>query len=176
MIETEVTLEALPVLRAFTGVNCVPSPESVAELKQADIILLSGQFVGAGKSTFSRALEQQGRVNVASWTNRNLRPGEVEGVDKVKSSLSAMAEKAIGGYFLELEEVRSECFYATPAAFTKGQKYVKDLELKGAMRLRSFAPDLPIIVPLPPVRPAALGQVTEWERRVIEREHYQQSL
>lgn len=162
--------ESLDVLRANIGVNCMPSNESIDQLCSSNLILVSGQFVGGGKSTFIESLETTGRDNIASWTNRDLRQGEVEGIDKVKGTLAEMAGMAATGQFLELEEVRPGIFYATPAALSPGQGYVKDLELKGALRLRSFAPELPIIVPLPPLTFDSQKQVTEWERRVIGRE------
>jgi guanylate kinase len=165
--------EALAVLRAHTGENCTPSDDSILSLQATDLLLVAGQFVGAGKSTLIKSLDQ--RFNIASYTNRNLRPGELEGVDKKQRTLAEMAFMAIDGAFLELEEVRPGCFYATPAEFKFGFKYVKDLELKGALRLREFAPDLKTVVPLPPLRKIASG-VTEWERRVILRENMLQGI
>lgn len=166
-------VESLEILRANCGVNCQPSPESIGELQNSDLVLMSGQFVGGGKSTFIEDLEKNwGRVNIPSWTNRDLRPGEKEGVDKIQATLPGMAQRALEGYFLELEEVRKGMFYATPAEFSPGRGYVKDLELKGALRLRSFAPELPIIIPLPPLGWVEPILVTEWERRVGSREGY----
>lgn len=46
------------------------------------------------------------------------------------------------------------------------------LKLKGALRLRGFAPELPIVVPLPPLTPVEKLAVTEWERRLIDREGF----
>lgn len=164
------------LLRAHTGSDCVPSYTSVEELQHSDIVLFSGQIVGAGKSTLIQAQEANGSVNIPSWTNRDLRPGEVEGVDKVQATLAVMAERAITGYFLELEEVRPGVFYATPSGFAQGKKYTKDLELKGAMRLRSFAPNIPIVIPLPPLAPTTDGQSTAWEKRVAKRERLHKSI
>lgn len=166
--------EALEILRGFVGPNCVPSPDSIEILQQADLVLLSGQFVGAGKSTFIRALEDEYRVNIPSFTNRDLRPGEVEGVDKCKKSLGQLATAAENGELLELEEVRPGIFYATPATLDTSKRYVKDLELKGALRLRAYAPELPIVVPVPPLD--ITDGLTEWEWRVILREGYRHSI
>lgn len=168
--------QSLEVLRGSMGSSCTPSPESIADLQSSDLVLMCGQIVGGGKSTFIQDLEAGGRVNIPSWTNRDLRPGETDGIDKVHASLGVMAQKAASGYFLELEEVRPGVFYATPAAFSEGQGYVKDLELKGAARLKSFAPDLPIIVPLPPLDMVTTKRVTEWERRVCVREGFDKAL
>jgi guanylate kinase len=166
---------SLEILRANAAENCSPSPDSVAELEASHLVLVSGQFVGAGKSTFIAALEADGYQNIPSWVNRDLRPGEVDGVDKVHATLSQMAARATAGGFLELEELRPGMFYATPA-IVAGEKYAKDLELKGALRLREFAPELPIIVPLPPLTVVEGLQVTEWERRVANREGYAKAL
>lgn len=178
MTETELSsatfetsrISAYDQLLAHTGKNCTPSQDSVDRFRAADVVLVSGQIVGAGKSTIIQFLESSGRRNVASWTNRELRPGEVEGIDKCQRSLEEMAAEAKCGGFLELIEVREGVFYATPAEFSSGEKYAKDLELEGAMDLRSLAPELPIIVPLPPLRSVDQLRVTEWERRVILRE------
>ncbi len=163
--------QALETLRSFAGPNCVPSTDSIEALQEADLVLVSGQFVGAGKSTFIQELERDGRVNIPSFTNRDLRPGEIEGVDKCKMSLGQLAAAAQNGELLELEEVRPGIFYATPARLNPDKRYVKDLELKGALKLRTYAPELPIVVPVPPLQQA--GSVTEWERRVVSREGYQ---
>lgn len=182
MTEVDLTIglndeRALESLRRFTGPNCVPSQESIEALKQTDLVLLSGQFVGAGKSTFIQDLERDGRVNIPSFTNRELRPGEVEGVDKCKLSLGQLAAAAENGELLELEEVRPGVFYATPAKLSSDKHYVKDLELKGALRLRQYAPELPIIVPVPPVRELNDSKgLTEWERRVVSREGFHHSI
>jgi len=63
---------SLELLRGSTSSSCRPSGESIAGLQATDLVLMSGQFVGAGKSTFIQAL---GRANIASWTNRELRSG-----------------------------------------------------------------------------------------------------
>lgn len=170
------SMQSLEILRSCVGANYTPSPESLSALQGSNLVLISGQFAGAGKSTFIQALEAAGRINIPSWTNRELRAGEVEGVDKIRSSLSAMAQKAVEGYFIEIEEVRNGIFYATPAEFTGGTEYVKDLELKGALRLRFFAPELPVIIPLPPLNYVYPERVTEWERRVIVREGLYKSI
>lgn len=167
--------QSLEILRSHTGMQCEPSAESVDALVGSDLVLVSGMFIGAGKSMVIENLVEGGYQNIASWTNRDLRRGEVEGIDKCQRPLEAMAEKAISGYFLELEEVRVGMFYATPAEFGAGKRYVKDLDLRGAMRLRSMAPELPIIIPLPTLKHSG-RQVTEWERRVCEREQYHKGL
>jgi guanylate kinase len=163
--------ESLAILRAHTGENCIPSEASVMELEYADLLLIAGQFVGAGKDTFIKAFKSD-RSNLPSYTNRELRVDEIEGVHKKKRSLPELAKKAVEGDFLELEEIRPGFFYATPAEFALDVKYMKDLELRGAMRLRSYVPDTKIVLPLPPIQRVAQG-VTEWERRVILREGMQ---
>ncbi|HLC91668.1 MAG TPA: hypothetical protein VJC09_01300 [Candidatus Saccharimonadales bacterium] len=169
-VHDEITDQSLTALRGLAGDRCEPSAGSISELQMADLVLVSGQIVGGGKSTLIHELESDGRINIPSWTNRDLRSGETEGIDKCKRALSAMADRAVEGYFLELEEIRPGFFYATPAEFTAEQSYVKDLELKGALRLRTFDPELPIVVPLPPIYEVVGKRVTEWERRVIVRE------
>lgn len=169
------TQESVEILRSKTGAQCEPSPESVEALATSDLVLVSGMFIGAGKSMVIDSLVREGYQNIASWTNRKLRRSEVEGVDKCHRSLEVMAERAVAGFFLELEEVRPGMFYATPAEFGTDRRYVKDLELRGAMRLRTMAPEIPIIIPLPPLKPSP-KQVTEWEKRVVEREQYHRAL
>lgn len=166
---------SLEVLRSLTGEHCIPSEESVQALIDADLVLVSGQFVGAGKSTLIDDLGRLRYHNVASWTNRELRPGEVEGVDKCHRTLEVMAERAVSGFFLELEEMREGIFYATPSLPIDSKSYVKDIDLKGALRLRAMAPALPIIVPLPPLSQTE-RMVTEWERRVALRERHHQRI
>ncbi len=168
--------EYIDFLNSVSGEKCHPSEQSVDTLTKSDLILMAGQFVGAGKSTLINALRQNGVINVPSWTNRDLRPGEVEGVDKFHRSLGEFAVAAQAGTFLEIEQVRPGVFYATPADLSAGERYVKDLEIKGAMRLREFAPELPIIIPLPSLEYDSGRRVTEWERRVIEREALNRSV
>ncbi len=163
-------------LKNHTGDNCLPSDESVEDLRVSNLVLMAGQFVGAGKSTLINRLVGEGFSNVPSWTNRGLRTGEFDGVDKCSRSLGVMATKASEGFFLELEEVRQGVFYATPSEFHTGGNYVKDLELRGALKLRELAPELPIIIPLPTLREADSVGVTEWERRVVNREGFTRAI
>ncbi len=176
MTDLSTNHEAIETLRSLKGENCIPSPDSIDALWQSDTVLISGQFVGAGKSTYISGLEQDGKINIASYTNRDLRPGEVQGIDKVQCTVDEMADLALAGFFLELEEVRPGQFYATPAKFDISRGYVKDLELSGALRLRNFAPEIPIIVPVPPLNFVPSKRVTEWERRLVIRDGFDRSI
>lgn len=161
-------------LRELCGENCEPSLEQRRQLQQIDLVMISGQFVGAGKSRLLNGLHESGRSNIPSYVNRPLRPGEKEGVDKCSRDTHDMLEMARGGAFLEMEEVRPGHFYATSLmGADPEQAYVKDAELQGALQLRErFDPELPIAIPLPPFTFDRKAGVTEWERRAIGRDFY----
>lgn len=173
LLEHDQSIDVVSELRGLTGENCRPSENGVAAFQAADIVLFTGQFVGAGKSTVANALVD--RRNIASWTNRDLRPGEVEGVDKCHKTLEEMLEAARSGLLLEMEEVRPGTFYATPAELGAG-KHVKDLELVGAQRLRSYVPGIKMVVPLPPLDIVDKQGLTSWEQRLVMREGYDRAI
>lgn len=161
-------------LRTYCGDNCHPSLEQQHKLQRSDLVMISGQFVGAGKSRVINKMHEAGRYNIPSYVNRDLRPGEQEGIDKYGRDTDEMLTMIQQGKFLEMEEVRPGRFYATSLVDTDSEyAYVKDAELQGALRLREkFDPGLPIVVPLPPFTLDRTTGVTEWERRAVGRDFF----
>lgn len=163
--------EILPHLQQL-ATDYRPSPYSVSRLEEADLILVAGEIVGAGKSTLIKRLGEEGMVNLPSWTNRQPRESEIDGVDKHFRTLTQMAKAAEEGYFLEIEELRSGSFYATPSDFKNEERYVKDIGLVVLPIFRKYKPDIITIIPIPPVDIVYPSMVSEWEKRVIERAGY----
>lgn len=163
---------AIEQLRHFTGENCQPKAIAVENFQASRVAVTSGHIIAAGKSAIINGLSSYGWQNIPSWTNRRLRPGEVQGVDKWSVEPTTLLKKAEAGDFLELEEVRSGVFYGTGADFNATTKYLKDTELQGAFSLRALKPDLRIIIPLPPATIDPETGVRSWEKRIIDRERF----
>ncbi len=157
----------------YVGDQYTPSAESVERLRGVEFAAITGQITSAGKSSIIGGLVSEGWEDIPSRTSRLLRPGEVEGVHKIHCTLADLALGAHEGHYLEIEEVRPGVFYATQLPSNSdetGRKYVKDMELKGVLRLRAHAPGVRAVFPLPPLDWIEEKRVTEWERRHVLRE------
>ncbi|KEZ79225.1 guanylate kinase [Salinisphaera hydrothermalis] len=127
---------------------------------------------GGGKTSLTRAVIERlganGRVArfSVSYTTRNARAGEVDGVDYhfvSRDEFEAMAER---GEFLEYARVFDR-YYGTSAAETArwldaGQDVVLDIDWQGAAQVRERAPQAITIFIRPPSR-------EELERRLRAR-------
>ncbi|MBC8204571.1 guanylate kinase [bacterium] len=106
---------------------------------------------GGGKSTIIRRILQarpQLKFSISACT-RPRKPGEVDGVDYLFLSRSQFDEMIEKGEFIEFEEVHGE-LYGTPKsqitqAEAEGWSVIFDLDVKGALKLKSLYPSAVLI-------------------------------
>ncbi len=127
---------------------------------------------GAGKTSLTHALierlERNGRVArfSVSYTTRDARPGERDGVDYHFVPMADFQAMIAAGAFLEYAQVFDR-YYGTSAAETErwlahGQDVVLDIDWQGARQVRKRAPETVSIFIRPPSR-------DELERRLRDR-------
>ena len=111
---------------------------------------------GAGKTTIvRRLLEKYPALAVSiSATTRPRRPGERDGVDYIFMDESEFKQAKENNQFLEYEQVHGN-YYGTLKSTvndlrTRGKTVVFDIDVKGALSIRSHYPDSFLIFIKPP--------------------------
>jgi guanylate kinase len=128
----------------------------------ADCVSKKGRLVvfsapsGTGKSTVARMVRERiGELGFSvSATTRDMRPGELDGVDYHFLSREAFNEKIREGGFIEHEYFFGN-FYGTLLdktldAVDSGKHLLLDLDVKGALNLKSIFGDRALLVFLKP--------------------------
>ena len=136
-------------------------------MKRGKTFIVSGPS-GVGKSTVLKALlERRSAVYFSvSATTREMRPGEEDGVHYHFLEVDTFRQWIARGEFLEYAEYVGN-FYGTPKryvdeAMDRGEDVILDIEIEGAIQVKSKRPETVSIFIAPP-------SWTELERRLTER-------
>ncbi|MCM1131448.1 MAG: guanylate kinase [Roseburia sp.] len=143
------------------------------------LVVISGPS-GVGKGTVRRALFNMPNNNLVysvSMTTREIRPGEVDGVDYFFVSKEEFKKRKAEGKFLETAEfVRN--YYGTPLdkvneQLDLGNEVVLEIEVDGAQQVKKKMPDCVMIFIVPPGKKALYDRLkqrgTESETLIKER-------
>ena len=148
----------------------------MARKKKGLLIVVSGP-AGVGKGTVDAALMQKHpeiRMSV-SVTTRAPRPGEIEGVHyffRTKEEFDRMIDEDA---FLEYMHVFGMNYYGTPKAFVeternKGNHVILEIDVQGAMKVRSRCPDAVLVFIAPPslkvLKDRLVGRGTETQESI----------
>nr|WP_326125459.1 guanylate kinase [uncultured Oscillibacter sp.] len=136
-------------------------------MKRGKTFIVSGPS-GVGKSTVLKSLLER-RKNVyfsVSATTREIRPGEENGVHYHFLEVDTFRQWIARGDFLEYAEYVGN-FYGTPKryvdeAMDRGEDVILDIEIQGAIQVKSKRPETVSIFIAPP-------SWAELERRLTER-------
>ncbi|WP_309571598.1 guanylate kinase [Deinococcus sp.] len=142
------------------------------------LIVMTGAS-GVGKGTLREQwLASQDVFYSTSWTTREARPGERDGVDYVFVSPEVFEAKVIADGFLEHASFVGN-HYGTPiepieAALSRGQDVVLEIEVEGAMQVKARMGDEAILVFIMPpslteLRRRLEGRATETPERIEKR-------
>ncbi len=136
-------------------------------MKRGKTFIVSGPS-GVGKSTVLKALLERRRdvYFSVSATTREMRPGEEDGVHYHFLEVDIFRQWIARGEFLEYAEYVGN-FYGTPKryvdeAMDRGEDVILDIEIQGAIQVKSKRPETVSIFIAPP-------SWTELERRLTER-------
>ena len=130
------------------------------------LLVISGPS-GVGKSSVVQALTERMTFHFSvSWTTRERRPGEQDGVDYVFVDRPRFEDAIAAAGFLEWAEYSGH-LYGTPRAavlahLSAGEHVLLDIENDGAGQVKAAYPDAVLVFILPP-SPAEL------ERRLRDR-------
>lgn len=139
------------------------------------LIILSGPS-GAGKGTVCDALMKHNTdlVLSVSWTTRECRPGEFEGVDYYYKTKQEFDELIKQGGFLEYANVYNNC-YGTPRSFVieklkQGRNVLLEIDVQGALNVKKTFPEGVYLFLVPPSMEALeqriRGRATETEAQI----------
>ena len=141
------------------------------------LVVISGP-AGSGKGTVNAHLLQTGDFAFSvSATTRAPRPGEIEGVNYHFITKEDFLRRIADGDMLEYTEYCGN-YYGTPrreaeAVLESGKNLILEIEVDGAMQVKSKYPDAVLIMLLPPsykVQEDRLrGRGTETEQKILER-------
>lgn len=142
------------------------------------LIVMTGAS-GVGKGTLrERWLAGQDVFYSTSWTTREARPSEQDGVDYVFVTPEVFQEKVWENGFLEHAQFVGN-HYGTPrepieAALARGQDVVLEIEVEGAMQVKGrVGEDAVLIFIMPPslteLRRRLTGRATETPERIEKR-------
>jgi guanylate kinase len=132
-------------------------------LERGILLVVSGPS-GVGKSSVVNALTQRMEFHFSvSWTTRERRPGESDGVDYVFVDRTRFEEAIAQGGFLEWAEYSGH-LYGTPrkpvlAELDRGKDVLLDIENEGAGQVKHAYPQALLVFVLPP-------SMDELERRL----------
>ncbi len=148
----------------------------MARKKKGLLIVVSGP-AGVGKGTVDAALmakHPEIRMSV-SVTTRAPRPGEIDGVHyffRTKEDFDRMIEEDA---FLEYMHVFGMNYYGTPKAFVeaereKGNHVILEIDVQGAMKVKSKCPDAVMVFIAPPslkiLKDRLIGRGTETQESI----------
>lgn len=168
-----------PMKAAVAETPSSSSPSSRAAGPRRGLLLVITGASGVGKGTLrERWLAGQDVFYSTSWTTREARPGEQDGVDYVFVTPEAFLEKARVGGFLEHAQFVGN-HYGTPvepieAALARGQDVVLEIEVEGAMQVQERMGDEAVLVFIMPpslseLRRRLTGRATETPERIEKR-------
>ena len=143
------------------------------------LLLVMTGASGVGKGTLrERWLAGQDVFYSTSWTTREARPGEQDGVDYVFVTPEAFEAKAQADGFLEHAAFVGNR-YGTPiepieAALSRGQDVILEIEVEGAMQVKARMGDEAILIFIMPpslseLRRRLEGRATETPDRIEKR-------
>ncbi|GGR67807.1 guanylate kinase [Deinococcus seoulensis] len=153
------------------------TPPSVSP-RRGLLLVMTGAS-GVGKGTLrERWLAGQDVFYSTSWTTREARPGEQDGVDYVFVTPEAFEAKAQADGFLEHAAFVGNR-YGTPiepieAALSRGQDVILEIEVEGAMQVKARMGDEAILIFIMPpslseLRRRLEGRATETPERIEKR-------
>ena len=141
------------------------------------MIVISGP-AGSGKGTVNAHLLRTGDfVYSISATTRAPRPGEVDGVNYYFVTREEFEKRIASGGMLEYTEYCGN-YYGTPKkealeVIESGKNLILEIEVEGAMNIKSVYPDAVLIMLLPPSfakqEERLRGRGTETEEKICAR-------
>ena len=140
----------------------------IKEKKSGELIIISGTTC-AGKGTLiSKLLEKNKNLALSiSYTSRNPRQGEVDGVDYKFISHEEFEKKIKNNDFIEYAKVRYGEYFGTPKEevdklLKSGKDVILEIDVQGAKQIKKLYPSTVLIFIVAPT-------MSEVKRRIIKR-------
>lgn len=151
----------------------------IRQKKSGELIIISGTTC-AGKGTIiSKLLKENENLALSiSYTTRNPREGEIDGVDYKFISREDFEKKIKKGDFLEYAKVRYGEYFGTPKKevdklLKNGKDVILEIDVQGAKQIKEMYPSTVLIFVVAPtmeeVRRRIIKRGKETNEQIIER-------
>ncbi len=140
----------------------------VKHKKQGELIIISGTTCAGKGTVIKKLLEKNNNLCLSlSYTSRDMRDGEVDGVDYKFITRGKFEEMIDNGEFLEYAKVRYGEYFGTPKEEVKkllktGKDVILEIDVEGARQIKEMFPETILIFIMAPT-------MSEVKRRIIER-------
>jgi len=141
------------------------------------LLVISGPSSGAGKDSVTREVEKKSEfVRIVTYTTREVRPGEVAGVDYHFINREEFLRKKEKEFFLETNEYLGN-FYGTPKeevlkVIRKGQDVLLRVDVNGAKAVKEQIPEailIFIVAPFSQMRKRLIRRAREDKMAIEEK-------
>ena len=135
---------------------------------RGDLIIISGTTC-AGKGTVIKKLlsNHNDIVLSTSYTSREKREGEIDGVDYYFVTKEEFERKIANDDFLEYAQIHYDCYYGTPKkeveeSLASGKDVILEIDVQGAKQIKKLFPETILIFIMAP-------SMEEVKRRIMLR-------
>ena len=114
--------------------------------KRGSLIIISGTTCAGKGSVIKKILEHNNNMTLSiSYTSREMRKGEVEGVDYYFISREEFEQKIANGDLLEYAKVRYGEYFGTPKdkiedLLNSGKDVILEIDVQGAKQVKEMLP------------------------------------
>ncbi len=136
--------------------------------KRGSLIIISGTTCAGKGSVIKKILEHNNNMTLSiSYTSREMRKGEVEGVDYYFISREEFEQKIANGDLLEYAKVRYGEYFGTPKdkiedLLNSGKDVILEIDVQGAKQVKEMLPETILIFIVAP-------SMSEIKRRIKAR-------
>lgn len=146
---------------------------------KGELIIISGTTCAGKDTVVKKLLEKNKNVKLAvSYTSRDIRPGEKEGVDYYFVTKEQFEEKIKNDEFLEYAQVHYGAYYGTPKKevidiLETGKDVILVIDVQGAQIIKEKFPETLLIFILAPsmqeIKKRLIARGTETKEQIIDR-------
>lgn len=123
---------------------------------RGDLIIISGTTCAGKGSVIKKVLANHNDITLSvSYTSREKRDNEIDGVDYYFVSKEEFEKKIENGDFLEYAKVQYGCYYGTPKAevnelLASGKDVILEIDVEGAKQIKKLFPETILIFIMAP--------------------------
>lgn len=124
--------------------------------KRGNLIIISGTTCAGKGTVIKKLLSQHNDIVLSiSYTSREKRENEIDGVDYYFVSKEEFERKIKNNDFLEYAQVQYKAYYGTPKAeiikqLDQGKDVILEIDVQGAKQIKALFPNTILIFIMPP--------------------------
>ena len=147
--------------------------------KTGELIIISGTTCAGKGTVIKKLLEDDNNLNLSiSYTSREMRKGEIEGIDYYFISREEFERKIDNDEFLEYAKVRYGEYFGTPKKeviekLESGKDIILEIDVQGAKIIKEKYPETLLIFIMAPsmkeIKKRIIARGAETKEQIIER-------